>query len=858
MLSQLLLIFYFSLVGIYSLYGYVEIISQRFCWESRPGRILNDQNLDVNGFIHLSDGTIIEALNNTLRIFGEPKNLSRIEKVQLNNGLYQNLTCHYKRMAGFSHDGSQLTNYTQMKTGFLANNIDLSDRFNYLVCTFQTYEEDCTTTVRTKNSFLFATLVCIVCLVLLILLSSRLFRFYYIRFLFQNVLQFFGIDIPRTHKSCNPLTDKSHYICKGSKILKLGNYENVCLETSDFGIWGNRYIAIHNDNLNFFNGNNVVSFKLNQHVKKEMGKIIKIVQSDPTFWPTNMEETHYYDIETLIQFLNSGCFVDFTSKNKSGLINEDDFLVKFLKLELECKLNLCRAIIFHNHKFFFKSKGNTPAMHLVASGKTSWFDRPRNIGNKQWKLYTSDLFHFFKQKGLGKLFVQNKFEMTDSMKETIEKLDIGEFDRASEQDLQTEVTINLDNYILLKNTNEILAKNKRIIENSIIKTEKLIEIERDPIVFGLAESVNKAVSTDPFEVIKEGPFKRIQQEIPKIKTYMDALLQEKEQYSEEKMKEINKNHKKAQARYETWVKVKKITDEKDAYKSNLKFLFSAMEKSSIECPPMELHKHTDEILERVTKERDDIELVLDDMLIKKKRYLSNNSGPPVNKMYRNINIKKCKDSLLQNLDCNINLYNRFKVLESKEAMEESKISGVDLIKCMSKWNDRVGHLSINDRKELYISKEKRLKNGEMIKTKHKNPRSSKKNCKRADMKVKGRISFRKFAMNLSGNKIQECLEIIHKQNEELKSNTCGEIVMRKVQNKPVCTIPKDKNVNKMVYELIEHKIREYNKNKFGFSSQLNYIDQPLEKFRTSSEGAMIMEQGNSILKAINEVFKDFI
>lgn len=871
MFRGLLSVFYLTLIASYAFFGYFDAISTSYCLETRPGMLLSDDIFEHNFKISLLNGGLIESnvtnLSFTNRL-GITQALDYFTETYFIDSIYHNLTCSKGNIDIFysTTGGMVVRNYTQLRSGFLANTAMVNP--NTFKCRFTSYSEDCSLKPRTKRNFLMLALTTTVLAVFLYFISSNFFHFYYIRYIMQKVMLCLGIDIPSTHHSCNPITRVSHYLPKGSKISQLGDQPNVGLDRKKFFTSEGTCILLENNKAYFFIKNNSEIFDIDQHTETEISKMLYLIDNNPSLWPMDADETHYYSVSHLVEKISLGSFVTISNKKASGLVNNDETMANFIKSGLEIKKNACRALIHHNKEFFSKTGGNLIAMQLAVSGKTSWYNKPESVGNKQWKLYSSDLSHFLERLKIGRIFTQGKYDLTASMANTINKFEEGLFDRACKKDDDGTIdsdkaVINLMKYEVVTKAKELMVRHDKLLDNNVRELKRITHQAHNENLVKIVDIIEDSAKLQPADALSDDPFKRLGAGLNNIKSYADALKAEDATFDEERLKELNKQLRAKQKLSILLDKVDRIRGEgKQTHTiAEYKLMHDAKSKCGAKYDKLPIDDFLT-ALDDAIEEHEEVTKAIDDEYFvmvtrkKKNKSLSDNLGcsKPLSLKELKTHVQKIKESIGLIIENKFEFQNRFEVLKMKSDEDICNILDADIMKCMTKWHPQHGSLHIKSDNDFQIAESKKYfpkdSGKKMTRKKKKGGKGGSNNNK----KIKSKILLKKFTMDMDNSDIKEVLDNIKILNEAQSSNAGSDILQTMVTGGLISKLNFRKSSSKKLF----HKVLNYKINNGSNCDSFRYlqfVEMHVNSFKQTSRYEELYIKKAEMLRVLSEALE---
>lgn len=217
---------------------------------------------------------------------------------------------------------------------------------------------------------------------------------------------------------CNPVTGEACYIRKGQVIMcisKLGSPLNIGTGSKSFEDKENKYYL---DNQGVH-----INHKTGGHEYLDLDDTM-IIQLKSYFGLLKMnrencaiDETrkHFYKTTEVLNMLKEGNNIIFS---KAG---SDYYCLKVNRLNIEMLSNFVKLtnefkayLIEHNQRFF--GKVNMVALIKTLENKVSHVEKPDKVSNSQWKLYTSDIRHIFKDKFRMVKYSQTSWERSKVLK----------------------------------------------------------------------------------------------------------------------------------------------------------------------------------------------------------------------------------------------------------------------------------------------------------------------------------------------------------------------------------------------------------------------------------------------------------
>lgn len=208
---------------------------------------------------------------------------------------------------------------------------------------------------------------------------------------------------------CNPVTREACYVKKGQVIMcisKLGPPLNIGVGSKSFEDKENKYyIDDKGVHINCKKGGHDY-LELDETMIIQLRSYFGLLKMNRENCIIDESRKHFYKTTEVLHMLKRGNNLIFSkAENDFYCLKVDrlniEMLSNFVKLTKEFKAYL----IEHNQRFF--GEVNMVALVKSLENKVSHVEKPNGINNSQWKLYTSDIRHIFKDK-----FRMNKYSQT--------------------------------------------------------------------------------------------------------------------------------------------------------------------------------------------------------------------------------------------------------------------------------------------------------------------------------------------------------------------------------------------------------------------------------------------------------------
>lgn len=247
---------------------------------------------------------------------------------------------------------------------------------------------------------------------------------------FKTVLKTFGFDLANEIKFCNEITNEPTVIDEGENYIRfVGSvmptdipvefYNGPTLNDYSF-----RDIKVVVTDQSVIYSENGVGLTFNMELEQlhKVKRYLHLIHQNPRFVCVDYTSRHHIKMKELLVGLASGSgtilmfrcskrmvVLDSANLTITGEINDLlEIGIKKILLSTELSWGIILRLIKHNTLFFGELK--ISALMAVLAKRTSYFNRPANVRNCQWRLYTSDCKHLLKDTKAEHFWVQKKMK----------------------------------------------------------------------------------------------------------------------------------------------------------------------------------------------------------------------------------------------------------------------------------------------------------------------------------------------------------------------------------------------------------------------------------------------------------------
>lgn len=459
-LSQL----YFISVLFYTTYGLFKSGTEYFCFQRRSGNPDFTSNFDtglfeVSNHAHELTNKFIVGVDGSIRVYNLGSNPVKIRKSPISQYPWfsdysdsgEEYKISYKKKSGFFDLKCQISKEKKTKLkleeGGIAffenitakyidkdgyhgyNTYRLSLNIGYggyaihsLECEMVKSPETCQLKTETTDDFFKGYILIIMIATLVIFLITLPFKRYLFRRMFMTIYGSF--ETPKLAPFCNPKTGAAIKLIKGDEFYSLKSteinddlYEPVTIDRYE-DLEGSYYFT-DQDLLVIDSKTHKGVYQCSKVKRQLIGGYFLKTTLNPKMCAIDETNSHYIKTCDVLKHVCSGKAIGLeTMETENYILDIKEFEFNLLKSLYDIKNDVLKRLLEHNWRFF-SNKYNIQALKNCLEKKTWSRQAPSNVGNTQWKYYTSDFKHLMSSLGFNSYKCQKDYKQTDSLKETI-------------------------------------------------------------------------------------------------------------------------------------------------------------------------------------------------------------------------------------------------------------------------------------------------------------------------------------------------------------------------------------------------------------------------------------------------------